>query len=215
MSKKSASLSDGLIKQNIVLMSGALIAPVIAAANSFEKAAIICMIFSAVTFVTVLLCRLIPRKIVYTVRIIIFALVASVVYMPVFAFLNYYYQLQIDWAGVYIPILVANPLILSKTESRFYLRPVKPMIADVIMYILGFDFACMIIGSIRDLLINGAIGNTVFKMPFDVPALETTFGGYILLGVLAGLCRALYNARKNRRSKTVADPERIVKISGE
>ena len=143
MSRKQASLSDGLIKQNIVLMSGALIAPVIAAATNFEKAAIICMIFSAVTFVTVLICRFIPRKIVYTLRIIIYALVASIVYMPVFAFLNYYYQLQIDWAGVYIPILVANPLILSKTESRFYLRPIRPMIADVIMYILGFDFACM------------------------------------------------------------------------
>lgn len=191
-------------------MSGALIAPVIAAANSFEKAAIICMAFSVVTFVTVLLCRFIPRKIVYTVRIIIYALVASLVYMPVYAVLNYYYQLQLDWAGVYIPILVANPLILSKTESRFYLRPMKSMIADVIVYIIGFDAACMIIGSIRDLLINGAIGNTIFDMPFDMPALETTFGGYILLGVLAGLCRALYNAHKHRGK--VSEPLSIKNI---
>jgi len=82
MENRKISLKDGLFKQNIVFMSGLLIAPVIACATTLMKSLAICMVFSVVSFFTILICRAVPRKIAYTIRVIIYSLTATVIYMP-------------------------------------------------------------------------------------------------------------------------------------
>ena len=76
------NLRDGLIKQNMVFMSGMLIAPVIACATTLAKSLALCFVFSVVSFAAILLCRLIPRTIVYTVRVTLYTVAAAVFYIP-------------------------------------------------------------------------------------------------------------------------------------
>ena len=192
--------SDGLVRQNIVLMSGLLTGPVIAGARDFESAAAICVIFTLITFFSIALCRFVPRKLVYTLRIIIYAVVSALLYIP--AYLACRHILNDDAvikAGVYLPVLVVNHVILSKTETRFFHLPYGSMLLESLGYIAGFDAVCMITGTIRDIFVNSRIGEMSFDIGFDVPALETTFGGFIIVGVLAGLCRAVYNYALKRR----------------
>lgn len=191
--------SDGLLRQNIVLMSGLLTGPVIAGATNFESAVVICLAFSLITIITVTLCRFISRRIVYTIRIIIYALIASIVYIPVYLFIEKMMGTSaLLGAGIYVPVLITNPVILSKTESRFYHRSLKFMLPEVIGYIIGFDIVCLIVGLLRDVLVGSRIGWLHVNLSFNIPALETSFGGFIMVGVLAGLCRALYNRIKRR-----------------
>ncbi len=205
--------SDGLVRQNIVLMSGLLTGPVIAGATTFENAVAIVIGFSLITLITVMLCRFIPRKIVYTVRIIIYAVVASIIYIPVIIFINMLMGVTaIVSVGIYLPVLVTNPLILSKTETRLFLRPYGSMMLEILGYIAGFDIVCLLVGAVRDVLINSQIGWMRVDVGFTVPALETTFGGFLLVGVMAGLFRAVYNKSKNKKIKTMlnnASKERI------
>lgn len=197
MEQKKISLRDGLIKQNIVFMSGLLIAPVIACAGTLMKSLAVCVVFSLVSFLTILICRAVPRKIAYTIRVIIYCLCASAVYIPVMLFARAIFGTElIASAGVYLPILVTNSLILSKTETRFYSEPIEDMVIDVAVFILGFDIACIFVGSFRELLANGTLGGLYIPVLFTIPALETTFGGFLTVGVFAGLFRGLYNHRK-------------------
>jgi electron transport complex protein RnfE len=192
--------TDGLVRQNIVLMSGLLIGPVIAGAVDFESAAAISIVFAFITFFSVALCRFVPRKIVYTVRIIIYALVASVIYIPAYIICQYFTgEEAIVKAGIYIPVLVVNHVILSKTETRFFHLPYLTMLLETLGYIAGFIVVCMTTGIIRDIFVNSSIGNLYVDAGFEIPALETTFGGFIIVGVLAGLCRAVYNFSQKRR----------------
>lgn len=211
MEQKKISLRDGLFKQNIVFMSGLLVAPVIACANTLMKSLAVCMVFSLVSFLTILGCRAVPRKIAYTLRVIIYCLAASLIYIPVMLFTRSLFGEQlVASAGVYLPILVTNSLILSKTESRFYGEPMNDMILDSAVFILGFDISCIFIGTLRELIANSTLGGLYIPMPFTVPALETTFGGFLTVGVFAGLFRGIYNRRKAKLLEPEHDEEEFL-----
>jgi electron transport complex protein RnfE len=199
---KDHTLTDGLFRQNIVLMSALVTAPVIAAATTLLKSAALCVGFSLVSFFTILVCRFIPHKIVYTLRIILYALTAAVIYMPVWLLLRFMFGIELVHSlGVYLPILVTNSLIMAKTEVRFYLRDFKTMNIEVFLFILGFDAVCLLMGGIREILAHGTLAGQPFSFPFVLPAAETTFGGFILLGLISAFCRAVYFQIKNRSSK--------------
>jgi electron transport complex protein RnfE len=194
--KLKARPSDGFFRQNIVLMSGLLIGPVIAGATNFMNAAAISVVFTIITFFSVALCRFIPRQMVYTVRIIAYALVASALYIPALLACRFLLGEEVTVSvGVYLPILVVNHVILSKTETRFFHLPYFQMLIDAIGYIAGFVFVCLLTGIIRDIFVNNAVGAFSIETRISMPALETTFGGFIIVGVLAGICRAIYNRR--------------------
>ena len=202
------NLKDGLIKQNMVFMSGMLIAPVIACASTLMKSLALCFVFSFVSAAAIFACRRIPRTIVYTLRVIIYSLAAAVAYIPAMLLAELIFgQDIVASAGVYLPVLITNSLILSKTETRFYHEPLKNMAADVLMFILGFDGACIATGIIRELLADSKIAGYGVDMPFTVPALETTFGGFLFVGVGAGLFRWLYNRSKRKALEQPEDGE--------
>lgn len=97
-----------------------------------------------------------------------------------------------------MPLIITNALIFSKTESRFYLEDKLKMIIDVIFFIAGFGAVCVLTGGFRELICFGTFaGITLFD--FKIAAFESPFGGFILVGIMAGMFRALYNYLRNRR----------------
>ena len=199
---RKARLSDGIIKQNPVLMSGLFAVPVVGAATSLESALAVCYVFSVVTLVSVGLCRLLPKKIAFAIRIVLYALIASVVYIPTVLTAGLIFPAEVmDGAALYLAVIVTNPLILTKTESRFFLRTPLQMVKDVMGFIIGFDLACLLVGVIRDILTDNIIGNTIVPLSFQMPSMNSVYGGFILVGVLAGLFRAFYNKFVKSRSK--------------
>ena len=118
---------DGLFRQHIVLMSGLVTAPIIVAATTFERALVLTLSFLLISYSSIIICRFIPREIVYTVRIICYVGVAAVMYIPTALLMNALFPETASAVSIYIEILVVNSLILAKTESRFYLMPMKEM----------------------------------------------------------------------------------------
>lgn len=191
--------TDGLFRQNIVLMSGLVTAPIIVAATTFERALILTLSFLLISYTSILICRFIPRKIVYTVRILAYVGVAAVMYIPTALLLNAWFPETAQQVSIYVEILIVNSLLLAKTESRFYLMPYNEMALDALMYVLGYAIAAFVVGMIREFLAFGQLfGFHVCDAP--MPAAKTTFFGFILVGILAAVCRAITNHRR-RRSK--------------
>ncbi len=200
--EKRINLKDGLLKQNMVFMSGMLLAPVIACCTSLGKSLAVCFVFSFVSFPSIILCRAIPRTIVYTIRVILYTIAAAIFYIPAAVLAEAIFGEQlIASAGVYLPVLITNALILSKTETRFYHETPGDMFKDVTGFIVGFDIACAVTGILREYLASGKIGGAEVPLLFEIPALETTFGGFLFVGIGAGLFRAIYNFRKNHAAK--------------
>lgn len=193
-------LLDGLAKQNVVLMTGIVTAPVIIAATSFKKGVVIALAFAIISFLTILTCSFVPKKIVYTLRVIIYAIVGSVYYIPTVLLLEKVFPLTVELIGIYMPLIITNALIFSKTESRFYLESKPKMVIDVIVFIVGFSVICVLTGSFREMICFGSFAG-IKLTDFSIPAFEAPFGGFILLGIMAGTFRALYYYLRNRRIK--------------
>ncbi|MCL1831912.1 MAG: NADH:ubiquinone oxidoreductase subunit RnfE [Oscillospiraceae bacterium] len=206
---KKSGLFDGLSRQNIVLMSGIAIAPVAVVANNFHNSAALALGFTIIALLGVTACRFIPKKIVYTVRVIIYALIAGLAVIPAYLALRHFYGMEmVENLGVYLPLMAVNPLILTKTETRFSLRPPHLMLVELLGYIMGFNIVCVAVGTTRDVLVNRQIGAIHFDVGFEVPALSSTFGGLIIIGIAAGAFRQQYNMRKARKIRK-AEKERL------
>ncbi len=198
----------------MVFMSGLLIAPVIACSTTLVRSMAVCFVFSIVSFATILLCRLIPRTIVYTLRVIIYTATAAVFYIPAVLLAEAIFgEALIASAGVYLPVIITNSLILTKAETRFYHEPFSIMVKDVIVFILGFDAACAFTGIMREYLASGRIGGAEVPLLFEIPAMETTFGGFLFIGINAGLFRALYNYRKNHAAESEEGEESLAEYA--
>lgn len=202
---------DGLFKQNIVLMSGLVTAPIIVAATSGERALVLVLSFFLISYTSILLCRFIPRKIVYTVRTMLYATVAAVMFIPTVLLLEMWFPETTKSVIVYIEILTVNSLLLAKTESRFYLLPYGKMAVDALIYILGYATAAFAVGIIRGLLAYGTLfGMRCFDPP--MPAAKSPFFGFLLVGILAALCRAV--SGKRVRTKAMADASSDIRREG-
>lgn len=196
--------SDGLFRQNIVLMSGLVTAPIIVAATTALRALVLVMSFFMISYTCIILCRFIPRKISYTVRILFYAIAAAVMYIPTVYLLGMLFPDVVRETLLYIEIGVVNSLLLAKTETRFYLKPFGEMALDALVYIAGYAIAAFAVGIVREILAFGTLfGFRVFDPV--VPAAKSPFFGFILVGVYAALCRVIVGKRaavkKRRKSE--------------
>lgn len=181
---------EGILTKNPLFTSGAVLAPAVAACVDFFSSAVLAMVFTVVTFTTIVLCSFVPRKIVYTLRIILYTLVASLVYVPVHLFFmsgDVLSQMYLA-LGIYAPLLVTNSMITHRTETKFY-RLARPyMIRLAAFYVIGYDLGLIIFGGIRGILTTGTVLG-VKVLPFSIPALSNLYGGFILLAVLSAAFR--------------------------
>lgn len=186
--------SDGLIWKNPLLVSGMVIAPAVAAAFTVSNALVIIFVFSCVTFLTVLLASFVPRTVAYAIRIILYTLIAAVVYMPVVIAAEAVFGAQVQAVGIFVPLLIANGLIVSKTETRFFRQPKLYMITDVLLYVAGYDIALLIFSFFREILATGGLGQKILGIPMVFSGLSQPYGGFILLGLTAALFRKILTA---------------------
>ncbi|MBR4092583.1 MAG: electron transport complex subunit E [Oscillospiraceae bacterium] len=189
--KFDKTIFDGLFMKNTVLASGLVVAPIVAVATTLKSAIALIIAFSLITFLTVLISSFVPRDIVYAVRIILYTVIAAMVYVPVAVFADSFMNQQFSALGIMFPLLITNSLIITRTEIHFFKLDKLRMLSEVFFYILGFDVVAIVVGVIREILATGAIGDKIIGIHFTLPFLSTTFGGFILIGILAAILKKI------------------------
>ncbi len=203
MSAKNGSLifpsADGLIYKNTVFVSGLVIAPLVCAVNSVVTALALSFVFTSITFSSILISSFFSRKVVYTFRIILYTIVAALVYVPTVLIANSAFPVQVGELSIYAPLLITNSLIVSKAELKFYKFGKLDMVKSVALYVLGFDLAALFFGASREFLLDG-FGKAFESFP-TFPAFAYPFGGFILLGILSALFRGFVSALYGKGDK--------------
>lgn len=189
---------DGLLLTNPVLERGLVLAPVIVASYNCVNALILGLSFFAITFVTVLIASFLPKKIPYTIRVILYTLLAFGIFIPTALLMNHWFpQTIFTELGVFLPLLAANSLIVVKSESRFYKHRRGYMVVDLFCHCLGFLWAILLVGGLRELLGKGTLFGHPAQDAFTVPAAMMPFSGFILVGFLAAVVRRLKTRIEN------------------
>lgn len=184
----SSAIKEGFLTGNGLLSSGVIIAPAVVAATDISNATCLAIVFTLVTFVTVALCSFVPRNFVYTARIIIYTLTASLVYIPVALLLKSIMPDALTAVGIYAPLLITNSFITSRAELKFYRLDRKYMLVLLTFYVLGYDAALIFFGMVRGILTSGRVFNLEI-LQYPMSSLATPFGGFILLAVSAAVYR--------------------------
>lgn len=191
MKNKKRSVFDGLLADNTVLSSCMVISPVIICGDTLRNAEALAMAFTSITLLSVLISSFTPKKLPYAVKIIIYAVISSLIYIPVRMAAQEFFPGIITRIGIYFPLLAVNSLIVVQTETKFFRMKRLKMIPTLLFYVAGFDAVILITAFIRELLAYGTINNRMVDADTLISGLSQPFGGFIFLGLLCGLYRAL------------------------
>ena len=142
--------------------------------------------------------KLIPKPVRITSFIIIIATFVTVVDFMLAAIVPAIHK---D-LGAFIALIVVNCLILGRQEAFSSKNPIKLVLADALGMSLGFTFALLCIGGIREILGNGSLFNiSLFGSGFEPWVIMILPpGGFFTLGFLLLFFNWL-QARKKSTSK--------------
>lgn len=189
MNERKSTVFDGILGDNMVLSSLMVISPVIICGDTLKNAEALIYAFSAITFLSVLISSFVPKKLPYTAKIIIYAIISSLVFIPVKLAAREFYPDSISRIGIYYPLLAVNSLIVFQTEAKFFRMKKPRMILSLIFYIIGFDLVMLITGFVRELLAYGTINSKIVDADTLIGGLGQPFGGFIFLGLMCGIYR--------------------------
>lgn len=210
MNNRKSTVFGGILGENIVLSSLMVISPVIICGNTLKNAEALIYAFNSITFLSVLVSSFVPRKLPYALKVIIYALISSIVYIPVRMAANEFFPDSITRIGIYYPLLAVNSLIVFQSEAKLFRMKRGKMIASLFFYILGFDAVMLITGFIRELFAFGTINGKIVDIDTTISGLSQPFGGFIFLGIMCGVYRkirstAYHNCNDKRGEADVSD----------
>ena len=198
---------DRVFLNNPVVMQGMGLAPLVVLATSGQNAV---MLAAAVALLLVpsrvlacLLSRLVPlydedpapetlqKKLLP--RALVYGFSTAVVYLAVYPILNMLFGTSLLSLGIYLPMLTVEPL-LTYRFGRVQ-ETVRKAVSKGLRITVGYALLLVLLGCIREWLAAG----TVFGMAVSRPVLPMAgmpAGGFIVLGVLCAVWRALAAKRR-------------------
>jgi len=199
--------TDGLFRKNTVLYSLMVVSPVIVCGNTIKNALALIYVFSAVTFLSVMVSSFVPSKIPYTLRVIIYASVSSLIYIPARIASDMFFPDIAQRIGIYFPLTAVNSLIVIHSEKKFFKMKRTQMAVSLFCHILGFDAVMLVTAFFRELLAYGTINSRMTDIDVLISGLGEPFGGFIFLGLLCGVYRKLssVSGNKNGGGKNFSD----------
>lgn len=207
MNKQRSSVFDGILCDNIVLSSLMVVSPVIICGDTLKNAIALIYAFSAITFLAITVSSFVPKNLPYTIKVIIYALISSVIYIPVKRAALEFFPGAIERIGIYFPLLAVNSLIIFRSEAELYRLPKGTMIMKLIFYILGFDAVMLATGFIRELFAYGTINGKIVDVNTPIAGLSQPFGGFIFLGLFCGLYRWIRSFAMSRKDEIRSDAD--------
>ena len=205
MEEKRSNLSvfvAGLLKENPVLVLLLGTCPTLAvstmASNGIGMGLAVTFVLICSNIAISLLKNIIPDKVRIPCYIVIIASFVSVVEMLVKAYLP-----LVDQAlGIYLPLITVNCIILGRAEMFASKNSVVASAVDGLGMGIGFTFALLVIGSVREIIGSG----TWFDMRIIPEAVDPMIifllapGGFFVYGCTIALVNRVTRGKHQRKS---------------
>ena len=195
------SLTKGFLSENVVVAGGLIVAPIVVAGVSVKNAVIISAVLYILTVLTVLISRLVTKKVSIFFRIPVYSLIASILYAPIGYFLQARHASVYMSCGIYLPLLILNAIISVESEKRKYNLWQSFISATASCF--GFAIIILTIGTVREVFGKNMFMDNPVDWNKKIPALAYPFSGFILLSSLAAIMQRI----RLKRGKTDANTQ--------
>ena len=221
---------DRVFKNNPVVMQGMGLAPLVVLAttgrNALMLAAAVALLLTPSRMLACLLSRLVPlhdedpapetlqKKLLP--RALIYAFSPAVVYLAAYPILNAVFGTGLLSLGIYLPLLVVEPLLtyrFGRVQETLHKAVSKGLRITV-----GYALLLMLLGCVREWLALGTVFGTPVGQRAVLPMAGMPAGGFIVLGVLCAVWRALAARRKAylvREARSLVDVHAQKEADGE
>ncbi|MBO5772813.1 MAG: electron transport complex subunit E [Clostridia bacterium] len=206
-------IMDGLFRQNptlrLVLGVCSTLALTTSAFDSFGMGVAVTFVLVCSNVIVSLLRNVIPDK----VRIPAFVLVIATFVTIVQLFLRKYVNALYANFGVFLPLIVVNCIILGRAEGFAFKNKVGLAALDGLFMGLGYTWAMVLIGGVREILGFGTIFG-IKLWDFSIGFFASQSGAFFTYGVVIATFVTIWNAieRKQKLKSATAgvkDPATI------
>lgn len=198
---KFSILTAGLIKENPVLVLLLGTCPTLAvttmAINGLGMGMAAMVVLVCSNIVISLLKNIIPDKVRIPCYIVIIAGFVTIVQLVVKAYFP-----AIDKAlGIFLPLIVVNCIILGRAEMFANKNSVVDSALDGVGMGLGFTFALLVMGGIRELIGSGSIFGIVITANVIDPMIIFLLapGGFFVFGLVIALVNRVTSGKAVKR----------------
>ncbi|MDL2215893.1 hypothetical protein LJB77_02410, partial [Ruminococcaceae bacterium OttesenSCG-928-N02] len=147
---------DRVMEYNPVFVIGLGLTSVIMAGTTLQTAAMVGLAVALLLTPTRVIAAVLSRIFPYRLRGIVYTGVAAVLYIGVYYVLSTLFGADLVKVGIYLPLLVMDPLLISRFENPFKEKPVRAMQKGLAMT-AGFEIALFTVAGLRELLATGRL----------------------------------------------------------
>ena len=194
---------DRIFLNNPVIMQGMGLAPVVILAtsgrNALMLAVAVALLLTPSRVLSFWISKLVPLqehageeelRAKLLPRGLIYCGTASVVYLIFYPLLQKLFGMDLLTLGIYLPMLVVEPLIIYR-YARVQ-ETLRKAVSKGLRVTVGYCVILLVVGCIREWLASGTVfGVAVTANVALLPVASMPAGGFILLGVLSAVWRAL------------------------
>ena len=188
---------DRIFLNNPVIMQGMGLAPLVVAATTARNALMLSVAVILLLTPVRVIAALLARTGYYRFRGLIYCLTSATVYIGVYYALQAIFDVEILQLGIYLPLLVVEPLIIKRYE-----RPQKERLVTALKKGLrttcGYVLVLMLMGCLQEVLTTATLfDHAIPRIPADLfPMASLPAGGFLLLGVVCAVWRSAVNRYK-------------------
>ena len=191
---ESVTRKNKITLSNPIFIKGLALAPVAVAATTLQNSLILSLCVFLLLTPTRMVTSFITRKMSVPLKTFFYPMVSAVI----FAFAYYAMYKMIGTRalslGTYLPILVVDPLIVKNFEKTRK-ESFKYSVINGLRNTAGFILACVIIGSVREILAFGTLGGFEITSVSLLPMAQTGFGGFLIIGIISALWHSMVEKR--------------------
>ena len=194
---------DRIFLNNPVIMQGMGLAPLVVLAtsgrNALMLAVAVALLLTPSRVISFFLSKLVPLeenaseeelRAKLLPRGLLYCGTAAVVYLAVYPILDHLFGVELLTLGIYLPMLVVEPL-LTYRYGRVQ-ETLRKAVSKGLRVTVGYAVVLLLVGCIREWLASGAVfGVALTSNTILMPLAAMPAGGFILLGVISAVWRAL------------------------
>lgn len=206
---------DRIFLNNPVVMQGMGLAPLVVVAttgqNALMLAAAVALLLTPSRLLACLVSKIVPLEEYpepeqlekrLLPRAILYCLSTSVVYLGAYWVLNRFFGTGLLSLGIYLPLLVAEPLMIYRFGR--VQEPAHKALSKGVRITIGYALLLVVVGCLREWLAAGTMFGLAVSRPV-LPVAGIPAGGFIVLGVLCAVWRAAADKRRAYLEKEAQD----------
>ena len=193
---------------NPVFIKGLALAPLAIAATTVKNSFILSVMVVLLLTPTRIITSLITRRMSVPLKTFFYPLVSALVFGVAYYGMYRVMGTAALSLGVYLPILVVDPLIVKNFEKTRK-ESFKYSIINGLRNTAGFVLACMLLGTIREILAFGTFAGVQLTAVKLLPMAQHSFGGFMIIGLISAVWNSFAPSYKAKLEKEVAGYEPV------